>query len=65
MSDLPPVGPHDSSPVPRYAGFANFARLPRRDEVPRAEITAIAASHAAYDLVSLMSWGSPHDSYRW
>ncbi|WP_158605537.1 hypothetical protein [Amycolatopsis panacis] len=54
MSDLPPVGPPGSSPVPRNAGFVNFARLPRQDEVSQPEI---AASHAAYDLVSLMSWG--------
>ncbi|HEY0888639.1 MAG TPA: agmatinase [Nocardioides sp.] len=32
------VGPIDSSLVPRYAGPATFARLPRRDEVPSADV---------------------------
>lgn len=33
-----PVGPIDSARVPRFAGPATFARLPRLDEVPRADI---------------------------
>ncbi|MBB4684755.1 agmatinase [Amycolatopsis jiangsuensis] len=41
MSDLPPVGPLDSSRVPRFAGFATFARLPRIDEVPRADVAVV------------------------
>ncbi|WP_019546035.1 agmatinase [Streptomyces sulphureus] len=37
MTD-PFVGPLDSSRTPRFAGPATFARLPRRDEVPRADV---------------------------
>ncbi|GGN88640.1 agmatinase [Agrococcus terreus] len=33
-----PVGPIDASAVPRFAGIATFARLPRLDEVGRADI---------------------------
>jgi agmatinase len=33
-----PQGPLDASVVPRFAGIATFARLPRLDEVPRADI---------------------------
>lgn len=33
-----PRGPVDASVVPRFAGIATFARLPRLDEVGRAEI---------------------------
>jgi len=33
-----PTGPIDSSKVPRYAGPASFARLPRLDQVERADI---------------------------
>jgi agmatinase len=33
-----PLGPTDSSRVPRFAGPASFARLPRLDEVGRADI---------------------------
>lgn len=36
-----PIGPVDSSRVPRYAGFATFARLPRRDEVASADIAVL------------------------
>ncbi|MGH3365793.1 MAG: agmatinase [Nocardioidaceae bacterium] len=36
-----PVGPVDSSRVPRFAGFATFARLPRLDEVPRADVAVV------------------------
>ncbi|WP_344856874.1 agmatinase [Amycolatopsis ultiminotia] len=38
---MPPVGPLDSSRVPRFAGFATFARLPRIDEVPRADVAVV------------------------
>jgi agmatinase len=42
---LPPetgrVGPVDSSRVPRFAGPATFARLPRLDEVPRADVAVL------------------------
>ncbi|MFE7846548.1 agmatinase [Microbacterium sp. NPDC057407] len=33
-----PLGPVDASVVPRFAGIATFARLPRLDEVERADI---------------------------
>jgi agmatinase len=33
-----PIGPVDSSITPRFAGPANFARLPRLDEIERADI---------------------------
>ncbi|MFF7468398.1 agmatinase [Streptomyces sp. NPDC008092] len=36
-----PRGPVDSSRIPRYAGPATFARLPRLDEVPRADIAVV------------------------
>ncbi|WP_029115203.1 agmatinase [Mycobacterium sp. URHB0044] len=35
---MPTVGPTDASKTPRFAGPANFARLPRLDQVPRADI---------------------------
>ena len=41
MSDLPPVGPLDSSRVPRFAGFATFARLPRIDQVDHADVAVV------------------------
>ncbi|NUT45614.1 MAG: agmatinase [Thermoactinospora sp.] len=34
-------GPVDSSKIPRFAGPATFARLPRLDEVGRADVTVI------------------------
>ncbi|QTV80654.1 agmatinase [Microbacterium sp. NIBRBAC000506063] len=36
-----PVGPVDASVHPRYAGLATFARLPRIEDVPRAEIAVV------------------------
>ncbi|WP_329455125.1 agmatinase [Streptomyces sp. NBC_01497] len=36
-----PVGPVDSSIVPRYAGIATFARLPRLEEVGRADVAVV------------------------
>lgn len=36
-----PVGPVEGSEVPRYAWPATFAGLPRRDQVPEADITVI------------------------
>jgi len=41
VSDLPPVGPLDSSRVPRFAGFATFARLPRIDQVDHADVAVV------------------------
>ncbi|WP_341953214.1 agmatinase [Salinibacterium sp. TMP30] len=36
-----PIGPSDASIVPRYAGIATFARLPRIEDVPRADIAVV------------------------
>jgi agmatinase len=36
-----PRGPVDASVVPRFAGIATFARLPRLDEVGRAEVAIV------------------------
>ncbi|MFC4563981.1 agmatinase [Nocardiopsis mangrovi] len=36
-----PIGPTDSSRVPRFAGPATFARLPRLDQVDRADIAVV------------------------
>src|SRR6478735_484604 len=33
-----PVGPVDASKTPRFAGLASFARLPRLDQVPAADV---------------------------
>ncbi|MFD8500033.1 agmatinase [Amycolatopsis sp. NPDC059657] len=41
MPDQSPIGPVDSSKVPRFAGFATFARLPRMDEVERADVAVV------------------------
>ncbi|MFE6256642.1 agmatinase [Agromyces sp. NPDC057865] len=36
-----PIGPVDASVVPRFAGIATFARLPRLDEVDHADIAVV------------------------
>jgi agmatinase len=36
-----PVGPVDASVNPRYSGIATFARLPRIQDVPRADIAVV------------------------
>ncbi|GAA2526192.1 agmatinase [Winogradskya humida] len=36
-----PIGPVDATTVPRYGGPATFARLPRLDEVSRADVTIV------------------------
>lgn len=36
-----PVGPVNSTQVPRFAGFATFARLPRQDEVAHADVAVV------------------------
>ena len=36
-----PVGPVDATRVPRYGGPPTFARLPRLDEVSRADVTVV------------------------
>ncbi len=38
---VPPVGPVDATRVPRYAGPATFARLPRVDEVSRVDVAVL------------------------
>ncbi|MBM9469525.1 agmatinase [Nakamurella leprariae] len=40
-SPTEPLGPVNSAITPRYAGFATFARLPRIDEVPAADIAVL------------------------
>ena len=37
----PPIGPIDASTNPRYAGIATFARLPRIEDVPEADIAVV------------------------
>ena len=39
--DGSPVGPVDSARVPRFAGFATYARLPRLDEVASANVAVV------------------------
>jgi agmatinase len=41
VNDMPPVGPLDSSRIPRFAGFATFARLPRIDQVDHADVAVV------------------------
>lgn len=36
-----PIGPVDASQVPRFAGIATFARLPRLEDVPRADVAVV------------------------
>ena len=36
-----PVGPVDASQVPRYAGLSTFARLPRLEDVGRADVAIV------------------------
>jgi agmatinase len=36
-----PVGPVDASKVPRYAGLSTFARLPRLEDVGRADVAIV------------------------
>ncbi len=37
----PPIGPIDASTNPRYAGIATFARLPRIEDVPEADVAVV------------------------
>jgi agmatinase len=39
--EVGPVGPVDATRIPRYAGPATFARLPRLDEVSRADVAVV------------------------
>jgi agmatinase len=41
MSPTAPRGPVDATAVPRFAGPATFARLPRLDEVQRADVAVL------------------------
>ncbi len=41
MSPQPPRGPVDATQVPRFAGPPTFARLPRLDEVERADVAVL------------------------
>lgn len=41
MTSTEPRGPVDASRVPRYAGFATFSRLPRLEEVGRADVAVV------------------------
>lgn len=41
MTDDQPVGPADGTKVPRFAGPATFARLPRRDQVSACDIAVV------------------------
>ncbi len=41
MDSRAPIGPPDASVNPRYAGIATFARLPRIEDVPRADIAVV------------------------
>ena len=47
--DEPPLGPTDNTTVPRYAGIATFAQLPRRDDLDDPEAFAIAVVGAPFD----------------
>src|SRR5712675_3308481 len=41
MTSAHPIGPPDATRVPRYAGPATFARLPRTDQVARTDVAVI------------------------
>jgi agmatinase len=41
MTEPSPLGPVDSSRVPRFAGPATFARLPRLDQVDRCDVAVV------------------------
>jgi agmatinase len=43
MTDKTPLGPVDGTEVPRYAGAATFARLPRIDEVSSFDVALLGA----------------------
>jgi agmatinase len=53
------LGPVDATVVPRYAGPATFARLPRLDEVDRADVAVLGvpfeAAHVGYELLSALA----------
>ncbi|MBN9612747.1 MAG: arginase family protein, partial [Actinobacteria bacterium] len=41
MTEHEPQGPVDASRTPRYAGIATFAKLPRIEDVPAADIAVV------------------------
>jgi agmatinase len=41
MTPHTPIGPVDATSVPRYAGPATFARLPRTDQVPHTDVAVV------------------------
>jgi agmatinase len=41
MTSQQPIGPVDATRMPRYAGPATFARLPRTDEVPQTDVAVV------------------------
>jgi len=41
MTSVPPIGPVDATRVPRFAGPATFARLPRTDEVTHTDVAVV------------------------
>ena len=41
MTSQQPIGPVDATRVPRHAGPATFARLPRTDEVPQTDVAVV------------------------
>ncbi|MEB4615477.1 agmatinase [Leucobacter sp. M11] len=43
MSTHTPQGPVDASLTPRYAGIATFAKLPRIEDVPAADVAVVGA----------------------
>jgi agmatinase len=43
MTESQPIGPLDVSRMPRFAGFATFARLPRADQVEHADVAVVGA----------------------
>ena len=51
-----PVGPIDASKTPRFAGPATFARLPRLDQVPRADVAVVGVP---FDSGRLLPAGRP------
>lgn len=40
----PHIGPPDASINPRHSGIATFARLPRLEDMPRADIAVVLSA---------------------
>lgn len=43
-----PEGPVDATMVPRFAGLSTFARLPRIEDVTRADVAVAPSVHSAW-----------------